>query len=191
MSGLTSVGYFLFSVIFGLVIAALWLRIAIRFFRISAINPFCQLIFRVTNPVVDPVSKLFRIKALPGGRYDVIAFLILIVAEAIKIICLSYFAFGKLMPLVYVVLYILADLVIQPCDLLFYAIIFRVIMSFANPNWQHPITQVLRTITEPALVLGRRLVPDISGFDFSPYIMLIILTVVTLFIRGSLPVKIL
>ena len=84
-------------------------------------------------------------------------------------------------------LYVLADLIIQPCNLLFYAILIRVIMSYVNPKWQHPATDFLRIITEPLLILGRKIIPDISGFDFSPIIMMIILKIITLFIGASLP----
>ena len=72
------------------------------------------------------------------------------------------------MPILFILLYVLADLIIQPCNLLFYAIIIRVIMSYANPGWQHPLADFLRLLTEPLLILGRKIIPDISGFDFSP-----------------------
>ena len=60
-------------------------------------------------------------------------------------------------------------------------------MSWINPRWQHPLADLLRLVTEPLLRLGRRIIPDISGFDFSPYVMLIMLKVITLFISESLP----
>ena len=87
--------------------------------------------------------------------------------------------------------YLLADLIIQPCDMLFFAILIRVIMSFVDPNWQGPIADCLRIVTEPLLKLGRKIVPNISGFDFSPFIILMILKVITLFINANLPWRLL
>ncbi|KTD43725.1 YggT family protein [Legionella quateirensis] len=187
MSGFTAVGIFLTSLFFGLVLFTLWLRIALRYYRVSALSPFSQLILSITDPVIRPVNSLFKLKYQPGQKYDWMAFIILILVEFLKIICLSLLAFHTLMPVVYILLYVLADLIIQPCDLLFYAILIRVIMSYAKPGWQHPVADFLRLLTEPLLILGRKIIPDISGFDFSPIVIMIILKVITLFISASLP----
>lgn len=187
MSGFTAVGVFLTALFFNLIIFTLWIRIALRFLRISALSPFSQLIHTITDPIVRPFNLLLRQKYHPGQKYDWMAFCVLILVEVIKIICLSLLHFHAIMPLVFLILYVFADLIIQPCDLLFFAILIRVIMSYANPGWQHPIADFLRLLTQPLLILGRKIVPDISGFDFSPFIIMIILKVITLFISASLP----
>lgn len=187
MSGLVSVVFYLISLIFGLVIFCLWLRIALRYLRISTLSPFGQLIHSLTDPVINPVNNLFKLKYQPGQKYDWMAFIILIIVEFIKIISLSLLAFHKIIPFLLLVLYVIADLIIQPCDLLFFAILIRVIMSYANPGWQHPLADFLRKLTEPLLFLGRKIIPDISGFDFSPFIIMVILKLITIFISTSLP----
>lgn len=191
MSGFTAVGFFLTSLFFGVIIFTLWLRIALRYLRVSTLNPFSRLIHSVTDPIVRPFNLLFKQKYHPGQKYDWMAFCVLVLVELIKIICLSLILFHAIIPFVYLILYVLADLIIQPCDLLFYAILIRVIMSYVNPGWQHPIADFLRLLTEPLLILGRKIVPDISGFDFSPFIIMIILKVITLFISASLPWRLL
>lgn len=187
MSGFTVVGFFLVSLFFNLIIFTLWLRIALRYLRISSLSPFSQLIHTLTNPVISPVNTLLKLRYESKNRYDWTAFAFLIVVELLKITMLSLLAFHTLMPLLWIVIYVLADLIVQPCDLLFYAILIRVLMSFVNPGWQHPLADFLRVLTEPLLILGRRIIPDISGFDFSPFIIMIILKVITLFISASLP----
>lgn len=187
MSGFTAVGFFLVSLFFGLIIFSLWVRIALRYLRISSLTQFSQLIATLTNPLVKPVHLLLRHQYQPKQKYDWIAFIILFLVEAIKIMCLSLLVFHAIMPVPYLLLYVLADLIIQPCNLLFYAILIRVIMSYVNPKWQHPAAEFLRIITEPLLIFGRKIIPDISGFDFSPIIMMIILKIITLFIGASLP----
>lgn len=191
MSGFTAVGFFLTSLLFGLIIFALWLRIAVRYFRVSTLTPFSRLIYSFTDPIISPLNALFRIKHQPGQRYDWMAFAVLVLVELLKIICLSLLAFHKLIPILLLFIYVLADLIIQPCDLLFYAILIRVIMSYVNPGWQNPVADFLRVLTEPLLILGRKIVPDISGFDFSPFIIMIILKIITLFISASLPGRLL
>lgn len=187
MSGITAVGIFLTSLVFGILIFTLWLRIALRFFRVSALSPLSQVVLSITDPIIKPLNTLFKLKYLPGQKYDWMAFVILVLVEFLKIICLSLLAFHMIMPIGYIVLYVFADLIIQPCDLLFYAILIRVIMSYVKPDWQHPVADFLRLLTQPLLIMGRKIVPDISGFDFSPFIIMVILKIITLFISAYLP----
>lgn len=191
MSGITAVGYFLVSLIFSLMISALWLRIALRYFKISSLNSFSQLVHLATNPLVNPVNALLRLKHKPSVPYDWVAFGVLIAMEFIKCLLLGLLTFHTLIPIIYLVLLVLANLIIQPCDLLFYALLARVVLSYVNPTLSHPILDFLRVLTEPLLRLGRRLVPDISGFDFSPFVVLVILKIITLFITYSLPIRLL
>ncbi|HRD70015.1 MAG TPA: YggT family protein [Legionella sp.] len=187
MSGFTVVGFFLFSLIFGIIIFSLWLRIALRYFRVSSLNQFNRLIYTVTDPLVKPLSFIFKNHNKPGQRYDWAAFTVLLIVETLKIIVLGLVVFHIVIPFSYIILYVMADLIIQPCNILFYAILIRILISFANPGWQHPIADFLRLLTEPLLVWGRKIIPDISGFDFSPFIILIVLKVITLFISAYLP----
>ncbi|QMT59671.1 MULTISPECIES: YggT family protein [unclassified Legionella] len=191
MSGIIVVLIFVVSLFFSLAIFSLWLRIALRYLRVSALHPVSQLIYKVTNPIVNPIQLITKQPYKPGQKYDVPAFITLVLVELLKILCISLLALGGLIPIGFIVMYIIADLIIQPCDILFYAILVRVIMSFINPNWQGPIADFLRMLTEPLLKLGRKIVPDISGFDFSPFIILVLLKIITLFINASLPWRLL
>lgn len=191
MAALSTVGYFLISLFFGLIIYSLWLRIFLRYFRISSLNQFSSLIHTVTNPLIKPLHLLGKIKYQPGQKYDWLAFIVLVVIEVLKIICLSLVLFHTVIPTLLLIIYVLADLIIQPCNLLFYAILIRVIMSYVNPGWQHPMADFLRILTQPLLIIGRKVIPDISGFDFSPFIIMVILKVITLFISASLPLNLL
>lgn len=187
MIGLFNVGLFLFSLCFTLITFVLWARIALRYLRISALHPISQVVFSLTNPVINPIERLAPKLEKRFPRYDWATFLILIAVELIKFILIGVLFLGVLMPVPYLLAYTLADLIIQPCNLLFYAILIRVIMSWVNPGWQHPFAEFLYVLTEPLLRLGRMIVPDISGFDFSPLLMMVILKIITLFISGLLP----
>ncbi|EHL31496.1 YggT family protein [Legionella drancourtii] len=191
MSGLTAVGLFVVSLFFSLLIFTIWLRMALRYFRISALNPLSQLIHTITDPLVNPIQQLFKQKPKPGQKYDVAAISALVLVEIFKILLISLIAFHGVMPMGYFLVYVIADLIVQPCDLLFFAILIRVIMSFANPAWNGPIADVLRILTEPLLKYGRRFFPNISGFDFSPFLILMVLKVITLFINANLPWRLL
>jgi YggT family protein len=189
MSGLITVAYFLVSTFFSLLIFALWLRVILRYFCISAMNPVSKLIYSLTDPLFKPLSFIYKPQAQQLVRYDWLTLGVLVVVEFLKIICLSFLAFHTLLPLFWLVVYVVADLIIQPCTFFFYAIIIRVLMTYLRPGWRHPAMDVVRITTEPFLILGRRIISDVSGFDFSPFIILMILKTITLIIESALPWK--
>lgn len=191
MSGFITVGYFLVGLFFNLVLFALWVRIALRYFRISSLNPFSRLVYTLTNPVMVPLHFILRYKDQAKQKYDWPALIMILLVELLKVIILSLIVFKTLLPLPYTMLYVLADFIIQPCNLLFYALLIRVIMSYVNPQWNHPLADFLRVLTQPLIILGRKIIPDISGFDFAPLLMLVLLKVITLFIQSSLPLPLL
>jgi YggT family protein len=192
MSGLITVGYFLFNLIFSFAAFILLVRLALRYFRVSSLHPISQAINKTTNPIVMPLDKVFITNKTPTkkprlSRYDWACFCVLVLIELLKFAGIDLLFLGAKLPWALIPLYVLADLIVQSCNLLFYALIIRVVMSWVNPMWQHPISDILRLITDPLLRLGRRVIPDISGFDFSPYLVLVILKVITLFISAEMP----
>lgn len=191
MAGLLSVGYFLASLIFGLILFVLWLRIALRYYRVSTLHPIGQLIFNLTNPVFSLFEKsLYSGKKLP--QYDWLTFVAIILVEFCKFITFGWLAFQKMLPVSYLLLFVLADLIVQPLNILFYALIIRIIFSWFNPQWQqHPAADILKLLTNPLLKLGRKITKGESGVDFGPWIVLCILKVITLFITASLPLHLL
>lgn len=187
MAGFLSAGYFLVSLIFSLILFVLWIRIALRYFRVSALHPVGQAIFRLTSPLFSAIEKKYYAnKRLP--RYDWLTLVAIILVEFIKFLILGWLVYQTTLPLLYLLLFVVADLVVQPCNLLFYALLIRIVLSWLNPQWQlHPAADILKLITNPLLLLGRKIVPNISGFDFGPIIILAGLKVITLFISASMP----
>lgn len=188
MDGLYSVGYFLVTLIFGMAIFVLWLRIGLQYFRVNGLHPIAQTVYRLTDPIVHPITKLLQMRSNRHRRYDPVSIGILIALVWIKYWLISGLigAYGALNGWMLAVLTV-ADLLIQPCHILFYAILIRVIMSWVNPHWRHPLTTVLFMITEPMLQWARRALPHIAGLDFSPLIIMAILKIISLFVTASLP----
>ncbi len=188
MSGLHSVGYFLVSTLFGLAIFILWLRIGLVYFRISALHSIGQAVYRLTDPFILPFSKLLQIRMTRQQRYDWLSLSIVIVLVSMKYLLASMIYLdssglnGWLIAVCTAV-----DLIVQPCNILFYALLIRVIMSWVNPHWQHPLNALLFMITEPMLSWIRRYIPPVAGFDFSPLAMIMALKIITLFVTASLP----
>ena len=191
MSGIIAVAVFIVSLVFLIIILSLWLRIALRYFHISAVHPVSQLIYKITNPLVDPIQSILKQKPQPKQKYDTPALITLILVEVLKIIILGFLLLQGMIPLTFLFIYVLADLIIQPCDFLFYAILFRIIMSFVNPSWKGPIADFLRLITEPVLKFGRKVIPEVADFDLSPFVVMVLLMIISLFINASLPWRLL
>ena len=188
MSGLIAVGYFLFALFFSILSFVLWSRIALRYFRVSALHPVCHSINSVTNPIIMPLNHMFGSTSKSRlSRYDWACFCVLVIVELLKFLALGALFLGAMLPWSFLPLYTLADLIVEPLNLLFYAIIIRLIISFINPRWHHPIADLLRLVTEPVLHFGRQFIPNIAGLDFSPYVILVVIKVITLFISASLP----
>lgn len=188
MSGLTTVSTFLISSLFGLVTFILWLRFGLRYFRISPLHPIRQTVQRLTDPIFNPIQKVLQIRASAFQRYDWICLGVLIGVEWFKFLLLSTMYFGHTRIWLVTGAYTFADLIIQPCNLLFYALLIRVIMSWVNPQWQHPFITLLYGVTEPLLQSLRKYLPlMIAGLDFSPFILMILLRALALFVGASLP----
>lgn len=187
MSGLIAVSYFLISVLFGLATFVLWMRFGLRYFRINPLHPIRQMIQRLTDPLFTPLQKALHIRLTPFQRYDWLCFGTLVIFEWCKFLLVSLLYFGKTRVWLLTGVYTLADMIIQPCDLLFYALLIRVIMSWINPHWQHPLATLLFGVTEPCLQQVRRFIPVIAGLDFAPFIMMIGLKAIGLFVGVSLP----
>ena len=66
-------------------------------------------------------------------------------------------------------------------------VIGRAIISWVNPDPYNPIVNFLYQVTEPVLYRIRRYLPfSISGIDFSPVIVILIITFLQIFLVPTL-----
>jgi YggT family protein len=70
------------------------------------------------------------------------------------------------------------NLLFNLINLLYYAIVIlifaRIVLSFINISPYHPASRLVYDLTEPVLGPVRRYIPPMSGFDFSPLIVLLV-----------------
>ena len=74
---------------------------------------------------------------------------------------------------------ILVDIVLILLRVLMFAIIGRAILSWFSLPPNHPVVVVLNEITDPILSPLRRIVPQAGMFDFTPFIAILILIILT------------
>jgi YggT family protein len=187
MSGFISVGYFLFSLGLSLLIFTLWIHVALRYLKVSALHPIQQIISKLIGPLLQPLEQLPVFSTQQARQYDTPALLLIVLIELIKYSLISLFISSIHLSWFSILALSVADMIIQPCNIAFAAIILRVIMSWVNPSWQHPIADLAFLISDPLFVVIRRYVPIVSGLDFSPLIALVILKIITLFVSAYVP----
>lgn len=187
MSGLANVGYFLFSIFFSIVTFVLWIRIAFRYFRISPLNSLHRNITALTAFIVQPIENILPKQTHRRSRYDIASIVVLLFCELMKFTIMSYLFLSKMMPAWLLGLYVFGDFIVQPCNIIFYAILIRVIMSFINQKWHNPLADTLKAVTDPFLMPIQKHVPIVGGLDISPFLALILLKSIMIFITASIP----
>lgn len=81
----------------------------------------------------------------------------------------------------------LARIVDLVFNLYFFIVIARALISWVNPDPYNPIVRFLHNATDPVLFRIRKLIPFQTGaFDFSPIILLLLLSVVQQVLVGFL-----
>lgn len=185
MSILFALGFYLCDFLFTFVLYLLWLRIGVRYFRVSFDNPVVQTILAWTNPLIRPFNWIF--KALPKGPYDWSAFALIIVLDIIKLYVLIALGYGLFLPPLIAGIRVLGDLVIFPCQILFYALLIRVMMSWAPQFEMHPVNRVACIFTDSFMYKLNERGFRAAGLDFTPLVWMLILKGVEFVVYASMP----
>lgn len=141
-------------------------------------NPVTHLVVRITDPVVKPLRRL-----IPGFKgFDlaiVLAMLILEFVGAMLLLKINYNTAPKILGCLVISIIYLGNKVLS---LYFWGIILSAIMSWVPALRHNPIAGIVGTIVEPLLNIARRFIPAISGMDFSPIVLLLLLKAVEFFV---------
>lgn len=63
-------------------------------------------------------------------------------------------------------------------EVLTWLVIIRCILSFVRHDPYHPVIRFIYDVTEPIMAPIRRIVPSSGGLDFSPIVVLLVITLV-------------
>jgi len=143
---------FLIQTLFGLYILAVMLRLMLQWVRADFYNPISQFIVKITNPPLKPLRRI-----IPGwGGIDLASVLLLIALQMLELFLVDL-AVSRSSPI--------SGLLIQSVA----------ILSWVAPGSYNPVIGLVHRIAEPLLAPARRLIPTMSGIDFSPLVALIVL----------------
>lgn len=170
MSGsyLTDPVVFLIRTLFGLYIAVVLIRFLLQWARADFYNPISQFIVRVTSPVLRPLRQV-----IPGYRGLDLASLVLawvLMAVQLGLIGGLLGLEGSLLGALVWAIPALLELMI---DIMLFAVLVRVILSWISPDPYNPAVALLGRLTDPILQPAQRLVPPIGGIDLSPMVVMI------------------
>lgn len=170
MSGsyLTDPLVFLIRTLFGIYIAVVLIRFLLQWARADFYNPISQFIVRVTTPVLRPLRQV-----IPGYRGLDLASLVLawgLMAVQLGLIAGLLGIGGSVLGALVWAIPAVLELVI---DILLFAVLVRVVLSWLNPDPYNPAVALLGRLTDPILVPAQRLIPSIGGIDLSPVAVMI------------------
>lgn len=175
MSALTNISTYLITIIFGLYISLLVIRLLLSFSRADFYNPISQLVVKATNPVLLPLRKI-----IPAvGRIDTSLILLILIFKSIELFLLASLSNISVAPATLVLAAIIKTL---DFILLVYLIIIiaQIILSWVVPpsaTGQNPAVQLMHQLSEPVLRPLRKIIPQFGMLDLTPMAAIIIIGV--------------
>ncbi len=158
-------GVFLINTVFGLYILIVMLRFLLQLVHGDFYNPLSQFLVKATSPVLVPLRRL-----VPGlFGVDFASVLLLLTLQIMQIVLVGLIKGYAFQPLGLLVMSI-AELASLTLNIFFFSILIQVILSWVNPGNYNPVASLLHSLNEPLLRPARRLIPPVSGFDFSPLV---------------------
>jgi len=159
---------FLIETLFSLYLAALLLRVLLEAVGAEYYNPICQVLLKITQPLVAPLARI-----IPRlGRFNTAAVVLMVIIQTISVIAvlaISGYPVEPVQALVIAVYRLIRLLLVMYLVL----IIAEVILSWVGGAMRHPIIPLIYQLTRPVLTPIRRVVPSIGGLDLSPLIAII------------------
>ena len=169
---------FLIDTLFTLFIGAVLLRFLLQWIRADFYNPLSQVIVKITNPLLLPLRKF-----IPGYRgLDIAALLLVLLLEVVNIIVLILVSGNTLPNAAYIAYWSVLKSIALLVNLYIFTIFIQALLSWINPGSYNPFTSILWALNEPLLRPLRKLMPPISGLDFSPLLAIIGLYVINILI---------
>lgn len=181
MGYFANAGQIVIQFVFFALISLIVLRVLLQLVRANFYNPICQFLYKATNPVLMPLRKV-----IPAWRnLDIAGIALAWLATAIKLVLL-YATLGQTLGVLGLVVLALADLLDFVLLLYIVLILMRVVVSFIGADSYHPLVPLVLQLTEPVLKPVRRVLPSVSGIDFSPMLALLAITLARVLIAKPL-----
>jgi YggT family protein len=170
MLGLNDAAIFIIKTLGSLYLLIVLLRFILQLVRANFYNPLCQFIVKATQPLLKPLRRV--IPSMFGLDMSSLVLALIVQMLLIAVILLLK---GFMVDWVLLVPWALIALFSLFLNILFYAMIISVILSWVAPGSHNPGAELVAQITEPVLAPFRRLIPNLGGLDISPIFAFIVI----------------
>lgn len=170
MLGLNDAAIFIIKTLGSLYLLIVLMRFILQLVRANFYNPLCQFIVKATQPLLQPLRRVIPSMFGLDMSSLVLALIIQMVLIAV-ILALK----GFVVDWVLLVPWALIALFSLFLNILFYAMIISVILSWVAPGSHNPGAELVAQITEPVLAPFRRFIPSLGGLDISPIFAFIVI----------------
>lgn len=172
---------FLIDSLFSLYILAVILRFLLQCVRADFYNPISQFLLKITHPplkflrrYIPPIRKIDTASIVLALLLQMITDVTILFLQQVNtsIITLTLISFSQLISL--------------SLNIFIFAIFVQALLSWFTPNNYNPAIALLTHLTNPILNFCRRFIPDLSGFDLSPLVAIILLQLTKMLILPPL-----
>jgi len=170
MLGLNDAAVFIIKTLGSLYLLIVLLRFILQLVRANFYNPLCQFIVKATQPLLKPLRRVIPSMFGLDMSSLVLALIVQMLLMAV-ILTLKGFEVNWLLLVPWSVIALFALFL----NVLFYAMIISVILSWVAPGSHNPGAELVGQITEPVLAPFRRIIPSLGGLDISPIFAFIVI----------------
>lgn len=164
-------GVFLIDTLVGFYLLIVILRFLLQSFRADFYNPISQFVAVLTDP---PLRVLRRFIPRPRG-VDLACVVLALAVSLLKLYLIAAIGGVPLNPVSGVIIAI-AEILQTTVYVFIVVTIGRAILSWFQHGGYNPLVNLLHSLSEPLLSPLRRMVPTLGGLDFSPFVLIILLT---------------
>ncbi len=170
MLGLNDAAVFIIKTLGSLYLLIVLMRFILQLVRANFYNPLCQFIVKATQPLLKPLRRV--IPSMFG--LDMSSLVLALIVQMVLIAVILALK-GFMVDFVLLVPWALIALFSLFLNILFYAMIISVILSWVAPGSHNPGAELVAQITEPVLAPFRRIIPNLGGLDISPIFAFIVI----------------
>tara|TARA_B110000285_G_scaffold138352_1_gene154906 strand:- start:3903 stop:4484 length:582 start_codon:yes stop_codon:yes gene_type:complete len=175
---MTNAGVFLVQTVFGLCLTLVIIRFMLQLAKADFYNPLAQAVVKMTQPFVAVLQKVMP----RTGRFSLATLVLAFLVQLLLIVVVLLIAGFELPNPVSLAIWSVIGLASQVLDLLFFAILASIILSWLAPQTKHPGAYLLHQLTEPVMSPVRRMLPNLGGLDFSPILVFIMINLVDMLV---------
>ncbi len=169
---------FILELAFSFYITLIALRIIMQWAKWEYHNPIAQFIIKATQAPVKLLRKVFP----PLGKWDSATIVFLVIATIIKLLILSSLKSAFFITPSFFIL-VLYDIFLLLIKLFTISLFIEVILSWIMPHdTYNPITPLVKRMNAPLLKPIRRWLPLMANIDFSPFVAMVLLQLLPMFI---------